>query len=256
MIWFTGDTHGNYDISKLKSDKTRDISRDDFVIISGDFGLVWNMKDEDKNLYWRNWLDEKNFTTLFVPGNHENYDRLYSDEFEEIDMFEGKVKRIGKKIFMLQNGYVYNIDNKKVFTFGGAQSIDKGSRHEHISWWQEEIPSASQFFMGMENLSKNNFDVDVVVSHATHKTTFEKISHYLDMKFPGMSLIKNEDPLHNMLEEFRKLLTYKLWVCGHYHINSYDFGSKTVILYNIVKQYDWLLKTVNSGNENFYLNKV
>ena len=29
--------------------------------------------------YWLNWLNERNFTTLFVDGNHENFERLWKN---------------------------------------------------------------------------------------------------------------------------------------------------------------------------------
>ena len=35
-------------------------------------------------------LDRRSFTTLFIPGNHENYARLMSDEFQTADWHGGK----------------------------------------------------------------------------------------------------------------------------------------------------------------------
>lgn len=52
------------------------MTKDDYVIICGDFGGVW---DEGKmETVLLDWLDSKSFTTLFVDGNHENFDRLYA----------------------------------------------------------------------------------------------------------------------------------------------------------------------------------
>ena len=47
------------------------MNKDDYVIICGDFGY-WDESKEQK--YWLKWLDGKPFTTLWVDGNHENYD--------------------------------------------------------------------------------------------------------------------------------------------------------------------------------------
>ena len=44
VIWFTGDLHGSQDIHKLAGknfQQGRGTSRDDFVVVCGDFGLVW-----------------------------------------------------------------------------------------------------------------------------------------------------------------------------------------------------------------------
>lgn len=47
------------------------MTKQDYVIICGDFGGVWDGSKREK--YWLDWLEDKPFTTLFVSGNHENY---------------------------------------------------------------------------------------------------------------------------------------------------------------------------------------
>lgn len=80
MIWVTGDIHG--DPSRLSSrsfDEQEFFEKQDenFVIILGDFGLVWNYEKESKTeKWWLDWLAAKPFYTLFISGNHENFDRL------------------------------------------------------------------------------------------------------------------------------------------------------------------------------------
>jgi hypothetical protein len=51
----------------------KDMTKDDYVIVCGDFG-IWD--DSKRKRYWLKWLDEKPFTTLFVDSNHENFDLL------------------------------------------------------------------------------------------------------------------------------------------------------------------------------------
>ena len=61
MIYVTGDTHGSYDLHKLNAKnfpEQRALTKSDYVIVLGDFGLVWNNSDEE--MYWRKWLDETN----------------------------------------------------------------------------------------------------------------------------------------------------------------------------------------------------
>lgn len=252
MIYLTGDIHGEYDISKLNNNKNTFFGSNDYLIITGDFGLVWDFKSEKTSKHWRDWLDKKVYTTLFIPGNHENYDRLLSDEFSEVDMFNGKVKQISKKIFMLQTGHIYIIDGKKVFTFGGAESVDKDQRKAHISWWVQEIPSYVEFYNGLKVLEDNDNEVDLVISHAVHLECFTKLNKYL----PNTYRDKEKDPLTIMLQSIKDTLKYKLWVCGHYHLNCYDAGSKTVILYNLVVSYDELKVIVDKGKQSFLLNKL
>ena len=51
MIFVTGDIHGSRDIQKLSASNfpmQPQLSREDFVIICGDFGLVWQDCAEDR----------------------------------------------------------------------------------------------------------------------------------------------------------------------------------------------------------------
>ena len=43
-------------------------------------GIVWALDKTD--LYWQLWFEHKNFTTLFIDGNHENHNALDSIEVE------------------------------------------------------------------------------------------------------------------------------------------------------------------------------
>lgn len=53
----TGDIHASYDIAKLSEScfDTAGLTKDDYVIICGDFGLVWNNSASEQ--YWLRWLD-------------------------------------------------------------------------------------------------------------------------------------------------------------------------------------------------------
>lgn len=121
IIWVTGDTHGDW-IHRVNMDsfpEQREMSKDDYVIILGDFG-IW--RDSPQQRWYLNWLEERNFTTLFIDGNHENYDILDSYPVEE--WHGGKVHFIKPSVIHLMRGQVFDIDGLKFFTFGGASSHD------------------------------------------------------------------------------------------------------------------------------------
>ena len=63
------------------SPQQKGMGRDDYIIICGDHGDVWAGEQADD--HHLNWLEDKPFTTLFVDGNHENFDLLsvYADRF-------------------------------------------------------------------------------------------------------------------------------------------------------------------------------
>jgi len=148
MIFVTGDIHS--DPRRLNVDsfyEQKEMTKDDYIIILGDFGLVWNKDKENKyEKHWLDWLEEKPFTTLFVEGNHENFDRLNSYPVEEWK--GGKIQRIRPSVIHLMRGQVFSIDGAVFFTFGGAMSIDKAYRKENISWWKEEMPNNAEMQEG------------------------------------------------------------------------------------------------------------
>lgn len=160
-IFVTGDTHGakkfgffSVDgfMNRLNMDsfpEQKEMTKDDYVVICGDFGGVWNYDGETpEERYNLDWLNTRNFTTLFVPGNHENYDRLtgINDQdalnswiFKRLSESNkkkiqtgypqklwhgGMVRELRSSVLMLERGYVFDIDGCKCFAFGGAKSHD------------------------------------------------------------------------------------------------------------------------------------
>ena len=53
-IFLTGDIHGNNSIEKLDDEHfdSTGLTRDDYVIILGDFGLVWSDPMSTDGAYW------------------------------------------------------------------------------------------------------------------------------------------------------------------------------------------------------------
>ena len=51
-----------------------ELTKEDYIIICGDFGLCW-AKDKTFEYHCKNFA-EKPYTILWVQGNHENYDMI------------------------------------------------------------------------------------------------------------------------------------------------------------------------------------
>lgn len=209
MIYVTGDLHGELDIGKLNSRRfphNRSLTKEDLVIVAGDFGLVWgNGKDE---AYWRKWLSRKNFTTLFIDGNHENFDLL--DAYPVEYWNGGKVHRIEDDILHLMRGQVFTIQGLKLFTFGGAASHDKAYRKEHISWWPREMPSAEEYAEGLANLARHDGKVDYILTHTCPTSILAMLN---DREPTGIE----KDELTEYLESVKRSTAYKAWGFGHFH---------------------------------------
>lgn len=114
MIYITGDCHGNFErFNTSIFPEQKEMTKDDYVIICGDFGGVWNRNEESKTeTMVLDWLDCKPFTILFVDGNHENFDRLYAYPVEE--WHGGKVHKIRPSVIHLMRGQVFELEGKKI----------------------------------------------------------------------------------------------------------------------------------------------
>ena len=100
-IFITGDTHGDFTRFKKKIFyEQAELTKDDCVMIAGDFGGIWDGSAEER--HWLDWLEAKPFTTLFVSGNHENFDMLA--EFPIEDWHGGRVQRVRPSVIHLMRG--------------------------------------------------------------------------------------------------------------------------------------------------------
>lgn len=205
MIYVTGDTHGGMDISKLNVRnflEQKQMTKDDFVIVCGDFGLPWGGDHAKADEYWLKWLEDKPFTTLFVDGNHENFNLLEQYPMEEWN--GGMIHRLNNSVFHLCRGYVFELQGKKFFTFGGAKSQDKAFRKTDVSWWAREEPNREEFERGFDNLIKNEWKVDYIISHAAP----QYLSPYEDA-----------EAVCKYFDRVVALVSFQHWYFGHYHLD-------------------------------------
>lgn len=207
-VFVTGDTHGYIDLYKLDSAKFeqgKELTKNDFVIICGDFGGVWDGDISDK--YIQNYYNEQPWTTLFVDGNHENFDLLKQYPVEIWN--GGKVHKISDSIYHLKRGQIYEINGKKFFTFGGAESIDKEFRNPYISWWPQELPNYQECTNALDNLDSVGCKVDYIITHCA-PSRFERVIYGKGYK---------SDTASEFLDTVCGLVEYKDWYCGHHHLD-------------------------------------
>ena len=244
MIYVTGDCHQNFRKFNTKIfPEQKEMTKEDYVIICGDFGGVWNKEVENKEeKHLLDWLEEKPFTTLFVDGNHENFDRLYSYPVEL--WHGGKVHKIRPSVIHLMRGQIYEIDGKSFFTFGGASSHDiesgildpedpdfkekkkwldrewRSYRVNHITWWAQELPSEEEMQEGCANLAAHDNQVDFIVTHCCATST--------QMLIDEQKL--KPDIETDYLEEIKQAIQFKKWFFGHYHDNR-NVSKKEILIY-------------------------
>lgn len=255
MIYLTGDTHRNFlrfNTSTFPDQKQ--MTKDDFIIVCGDFGGVWDLQSTAEERYWLDWLAKKPFSLLFVDGNHENFGRLNSDEFEAVDFGGSKAQRIREGIYRLLRGHVYSIQGKRFFTFGGASSHDiedgvldpssfdtidafkaeerrwnklnRRFRVKGVSWWPEELPNESEMQTGLSALESVDYKVDYVITHCLPHDVASVLSGC--MFYPDALTMYFNNLVH-------RGLSFDRWYCGHYHTNHIIMG-KYHVLYERIER--------------------
>lgn len=228
MIFLTGDTHGGVDSKKLFSGPAveKQLTKDDFLIILGDFGFIWKNTPDDAEQYWLAELEKLPWTTLFIDGNHENFSRLNSYPVE--NWHGGKIHRINDSVIHLMRGQVFDIDGKTFFTFGGAKSIDAALRTEGISWWPEEQANYAEIEEGFDNLLVHHDKVDYVLTH----TCVTEVCNLIVNGFGGG--YHDPDPMTKVLDSYRLAIDFQKWYFAHWHIDK-NFGRYECLYNKIVE---------------------
>lgn len=220
-LFVTGDIHQSVDIHKLSSSNFKiknDLTKDDILVITGDIGLVWNYGQtpfgEEK--YWRNWLNNKPWTTFCTLGNHENHNLI--ETFPIVEFCGGRARKITDSIYYEIRGEIYNLNGKICLSLGGAESMDKEFRTEGVSWWSQEQITEDDIRRARKNLKRYNYKVDYIFTH----TGGINVNSYLGF-IPTVSDVR--------LDEILREIEYSRHYCGHYHVDM-NVDEKTRILYN------------------------
>ena len=229
-IYVTGDCHGGFQrLTTRNFPQLKGMSRDDYMIIAGDHGGVWAGEQADG--HHLNWLEDKPFTTLFVDGNHENFDLL--NAYLEQEWHGGRVHVVRPHVLHLMRGQVFDIGRFTWFTMGGAASHDiqdsildpaapdferrywmlrrMNARFRVLihSWWPEEMPSEAEYTEAEVNLERAGWCVDCILTHCAPTSIAQRLNqHY------------QPDRLTDFLEAVRQRCRFSKWFCGHYHVNQ------------------------------------
>ncbi len=240
MIYITGDTHGSFGKFNLEFfPEQEELTKNDYVIICGDFGIWDNSERERINF---DDLEAKNYTTLFVDGNHENFDLLNNYPVEK--WRGGDVHFIRPSVIHLMRGNVFVIDGKKFFTMGGASShdiqdgildpkdpnfkknkkkLDREGKYYYrikgVTWWEDELPKEDEIDKAKKTLESCNWKVDYIISHCAPFSLMERCFGYSD-----------DNRLTRFFDEVSEKCEFTHWFFGHYHEN-YMLGDKFFLLY-------------------------
>ena len=240
-LFLTGDTHGDFRRFLPESFYEQErLTKEDLVLVCGDMGGVWygDCRD-DEGL---DFLERRPFTTLFVVGNHENYDALR--KYPLAEWHGGKVRHVRPSVIMLERGQIFDLDSRKFFAMGGASSHDiqdgilepddpqferkfqmlnarnAAFRVNHRSWWKEELPSQEEYNEALDNLERAGWSVDHILAHCAPTNIQAELLRELS----------RPDRLTEFLEDVCHRCRFQSMFFGHYHENMI-IRQKYVLLY-------------------------
>lgn len=214
-FYVTGDCHGNFD--KICNFIKRNSDLKNIVIfIVGDVGL--NYFSDNRDIARKEELDRLNATFICLRGNHDkNHQKM--DSYKKVNKYGGimyKEKEF-QNIFFTKDGEIYDINGCKIFCCGGAYSVDKYYRIENgWGWFEDEQPQKEDITNAVENIRKNNYKVNIIMTHTCPYFAIPKhmfLSGIDQSKVDNTTEIWLESLLDNGLE-------FDKWFCGHYHLDG------------------------------------
>ena len=122
-------------------------------------------------------------------------------------------------------GQIYEIENMKIFAFGGGHSQDFEFRRDSPNWWQREQPSHDEILDAIENLKKYNWKIDYIVTHEPPASLKDCLNVDIFQRLE----------VHTFFEDVIKNCWFRKWFFGKCHIDKY-IPTKYFALFDSVEQ--------------------
>lgn len=215
MIFYTGDTHGKiFKITNAVRNSTITVS--DTIVILGDAGFNYYGNDSgDKKTKYD--LNQVGITVFCIHGNHEMRPETISTYVTKL--WNGGVVYYEQKypnILFAKDGEIYDLDDRKTIVVGGAYSVDKFYRLRYgFRWFDDEQPSAETKAYVEEVLEEHNWTIDQILTH-TCPLKYTPTEAFL----PNIDQSTVDYSTEQWLDSIEERLTYKRWLCGHWHIDK------------------------------------
>ena len=180
------------------------------IVILGDGGFLWHedpYSDFGGELITtlNNWMKELNSTLIVVPGNHENYKRIYSLPKVHLKEknFEGDFREISHYIKYTERFDEYSFEDKYFLVLGGARSLDKMYRHEG-EWFSDETFSIEEKDIIVSLIKDAEYDY--VLAHTCPDYVVRQIFETV-----------YRDSNAEFFDRVMNYISPKAWYFGHFH---------------------------------------
>jgi len=207
-IFITGDKHGSMRLFFGIAEKKL-AAPEDVLIIAGDTGYV---RGDDYPLQMLTLQQLFPGTLCFIDGNHDNHPILNALPVEEWN--GGRVHRLGERVFHLMRGEIFSIEGRRIFTMGGARTVENNYEGEAgVDFWPGEEPSSEELAYAETRLSDNLDTIDFVITHEAPLNARNLI--------PRFKRVDGDYLLPSVLQRWYGMLSanprFKKWYFGHMH---------------------------------------
>lgn len=234
-----GDTHGSNPVGGYEEEFSG-LDEHDTLLILGDTAVGWPEYDNDTLVI----LEEvKNypFTTIYLFGNHDNYD--YAETLPIADngmrqvVFNGKTY---ERQFIADKPMIADIAGYHCLLIPGADSHDidylfmpedmDGYRLSHyqgrlsrvigVNWWPQEAIDTTALYKLLRGRSDEHFDL--VLSH-------DAPAHFTNIASPhgGAGYRLRPTVGERYLEALYESIDYDYWFHGHFHYDFFPYTNPT-----------------------------
>lgn len=230
-FFITGDKHRNFKNIKDFCYETN-TRRKDVLIILGDAGF--NYYDDKRDNELKKEISELNITLFCLHGNKENRPRNVGT-YGIRSFCGGKVYYEPKypNIVFAIDGEIYTFEGRKYMVVGGAHSVDKMYCLENdLPYWYDETPDDATKKLVECNLQNVG---NRIYGMLTHTCPIDYLPTEMFMSTRQNAIIKRKPrkaksknyfkpdidrSTEIWLGDLEKKIDYKVWFCGHYHIDK------------------------------------
>lgn len=253
-VFFTGDTHGDFDwLSEWCHQNNT--TRNDALIILGDSGILYYGAKTSREKSLKSFLADMPITLLCVRGNHDDrpqnrknikYIDLESDPVVPNRLyFEEEVPNV----FYFHDGGEYTINNKTFLVIGGAYSVDKPLRLlRNWRWFQDEELTQEEFCNIADKV--DHWHYSFVLTHTCPYPWMPT-----DLFISGVDQSEVSNHTEYWLETISNIISYDHWLFGHFHETRHNMdgiGSAYMIQHEIYNMEDFDERVFNTEDRRAY----
>lgn len=230
-FFITGDKHRHFEKVKAFCQDMNTRPKD-VLIVLGDAGF--NFYDDVRDDELKKEISELKITLFCLHGNKENRPQNVGT-YGIKNFYGGKVYYEPKypNICFAIDGEIYTFEGRKYMVVGGAHSVDKlRCIQEKTPFWDDEMPNDAIKKTVEHNLFAEG---NKIYGMLTHTCPFDYMPTEMFISTKQRARIKKKlrmdkskrhftpDINHSTeiwLGELEKKIDYKVWFCGHYHIDK------------------------------------